>query len=125
MLLVVRDYVAQRERLPGCRQPNDRYFWPNPARQRTMGANSASSSTSEYTSTRRSLLHRYAIPWLRRFHDLNRPIYSRCLYKQCLRLSHGASSSHNLFEASEDPQINVSFPGIYIRALNTDLEEIE
>lgn len=89
LLLVIRDFGSLREQLPGVRSEGQRLPWPEPIPSKS---GSSGSGAIEYTSTRRALLLRYAMPWLLQVHDLQRQLYAQCLYQQCLQLADSSTS---------------------------------
>jgi hypothetical protein len=71
--------------MPGVPPRTDTLAWPH---TRTVSGNvSSGASTAEYTNIRRSLVNRYATPWLLQVHNLNKNLYAECLYHQCMQLS--------------------------------------
>lgn len=90
-----------RKPLPGVRSRSEKLPWPESSASRGIDASSGI-STAEYTTTRRSITNRYALPWLLRVHELNPTLYAECLYQRCLHLSEVSLSSSQLFpEQSE------------------------
>lgn len=94
LLLVVRDYISSREPSPGVRLrlAGQKVPWPDLGQ---LGSTGSGAGTAEYTLTRRSLVLRYAMPWLLKVHEQNRPLYAECLYRECVVVS---GSSKNFVE---------------------------
>ncbi|KAG8829946.1 hypothetical protein FRC17_005740 [Serendipita sp. 399] len=103
MLDVVRDFVSINVPMPGVRSVGEKPAWPEPiynlaAREGSIGG------AAEYTTTRRKITTRFALPWLLQVHDLNRSLYVDCLYQQCLQVAEASLFTSKTFITQEERQ---------------------
>lgn len=82
LLVVAREYVAHRKPLPGVRSSDEAYPWPWTPHNR-FGITGNSKSGGGYVSSRRLLLNRYAVPWLRALHQMDHTAYAAMVFDHC------------------------------------------
>jgi hypothetical protein len=70
--IILRDYLGKTRSLPGVPLNEQESPWP----QKAQG-------TIDYASIRRSLQHRYVVPWLREVHNHNADEYSLRIFDVC------------------------------------------
>lgn len=80
LAIILRDYVARGRILPGVRsgEPN---AWPFQIQQYRPSATPAASNGGDYVASRRTLLTRYAAPWMLALHDLDISTYGQLIFE--------------------------------------------
>ncbi|KAG6814364.1 hypothetical protein H0H92_010950 [Tricholoma furcatifolium] len=81
LAIVLRDYLGKGQPLPGVRPSQDPITWPLSDKARSTSANS--NNGGDYLATRRSLLMRYAKPWLQALHSLDSVLYASLVFDTC------------------------------------------
>ena len=82
MATILREFVARKKQLPGIRSNKDIPSWPS-LPDLLPGATSLSSNGGDYVTTRRSLLSRFAAPWLLELHELDSALYGQVVFDTC------------------------------------------
>ncbi|KAL0946866.1 hypothetical protein HGRIS_013032 [Hohenbuehelia grisea] len=80
LIIVLRDYLPKKARLPGVRTPNDPVPWPFVQNSRPTPASSVNNG-GDYIALRRTLQTRYVVPWLLALHNLDPALYTNFLYE--------------------------------------------
>ncbi|KAF8163325.1 hypothetical protein B0H34DRAFT_805778 [Crassisporium funariophilum] len=83
---ILREFVAKKRRLPGVQTDRGWLPWP-PSHDFRPGAAGVSSNGGDYVAARRSLLSRFAIPWLLELHNLGPSLYGQIVFEACLELA--------------------------------------
>ncbi|KAG6850997.1 hypothetical protein H0H93_004484 [Arthromyces matolae] len=86
LAIILRDYLARGQPLPGVRFPQDPVPWPLSDGPRPPP--STSNNGGDYLATRRALLLKYAKPWLSALHDLDPTVYASLVYESCVHLDY-------------------------------------
>ncbi|KAF4615386.1 hypothetical protein D9613_003079 [Agrocybe pediades] len=92
LAIILREYVAKQQPLPGVRNSRHPQTWPSSSDNRPT-ANSLASNGGDYVAARRSLLSRFALPWLYELHNLQPDFYCEVLFETCLQAAEEIDSS--------------------------------
>ncbi|TDL27495.1 hypothetical protein BD410DRAFT_782583 [Rickenella mellea] len=86
LMTILRDYVARGRTLPGVPSVVDSHSWPSGASSRSAPTSSVNNG-GDHVARRKSLLTRYAAPWLLALHNRDRVFYSHLLFNLCTELA--------------------------------------
>ncbi|PPQ66076.1 hypothetical protein CVT26_010818 [Gymnopilus dilepis] len=79
---VLREFLAKKKLPPGVWTDHDS-VWPHSSDAHT--SSTAAANGSDYIPARRSLLSRFALPWLMELHNIHPPLYSEIVFDACLQ----------------------------------------
>ncbi|KAF9815310.1 hypothetical protein IEO21_04673 [Rhodonia placenta] len=103
LVVMLRDFVAKGQSLPGVRSGSDLQLWPPQILARSALA-SVANNGGDYIATRRTLLKRYAARWLLAFHDSDPYQYAAVLFTTLLALAEEGPVSDEYFLGKETDQ---------------------
>ncbi|KAF8964709.1 hypothetical protein BDZ97DRAFT_1815206 [Flammula alnicola] len=86
LAIILREFVAKQKRLPGVRSDRNAQPWPSPLDDRPGPINLASNG-GDFVAARRSLLSRFALPWLLELHDLDPQFYCQTIFDTCSQVA--------------------------------------
>lgn len=86
LAIILREYVAKKQNLPGIRTHYEEEPWPKLSGPR-LASNSLTNNGGDFVSARRLLLSRFAFPWLSQLHDLDTVFYCQIMFEACCRLA--------------------------------------
>uniref|UniRef100_A0A8H8CNC3 Phorbol-ester/DAG-type domain-containing protein n=1 Tax=Psilocybe cubensis TaxID=181762 RepID=A0A8H8CNC3_PSICU len=93
LAVILREFVAKQKPLPGVRYERYGQPWPMPSELRP-GLNSMATNGGDYVATRRSLISRFALPWLFELRALHPDFYCQTVFDTCQQ----SVDSRNSFE---------------------------
>lgn len=79
---MLREFLAKKKLPPGVWTDHDS-VWPHSSDAHT--SSTAAANGSDYIPARRSLLSRFALPWLMELHNIHPPLYSEIVFDACLQ----------------------------------------
>ncbi|KAJ6630829.1 hypothetical protein B0H10DRAFT_1938967 [Mycena sp. CBHHK59/15] len=86
LAIILRDYLAKQQTLPGVRPPSESLSWPSAQSARLKPASSVNNG-GDYVASRRTLLNRFAVKWLLEMHDQDPALYAALIYEICVETS--------------------------------------
>ncbi|KIM49084.1 hypothetical protein M413DRAFT_21376 [Hebeloma cylindrosporum] len=86
LAIILREFVAKQRNLPGVRSPQNMVPWPPYPNTRSSPSSTAGNG-GDFVNARRSLLSRYALPWLSRLHALDPAFYCQTLFETCSQIA--------------------------------------
>jgi hypothetical protein len=91
--------VAKQRDLPGVRPLQSTVPWP-PFPNTRSSPSSTASNGGDFVSARRSLLSRFALPWLSRLHALDPAFYCQTLFDSCSQIVAAGDLESNAISGS-------------------------
>jgi len=110
--------VPKQRTLPGVRTERNIQSWPYQSEARP-GPSSLASNGGDFVAARRSLLSRFAAPWLLEFHDLYPELYSQTAFETCLEFANEQDVDHEVLNGSSkagrrDQVVSISLVSIFL-----------
>lgn len=105
--------MAKQKPLPGVRQSRHSPTWPFLSDNRPA-ANGLASNGGDYVASRRSLLTRFALPWLFELHNLQPDFYCEVLFETCLQAAKDKDCLEPAAMLDNVGQENVHSPSLLI-----------
>ena len=85
LAIILREYVAKQKNLPGVRTHEYAEPWPSSSTARSAPSGSANNG-GDFVSARRSLLSRFALPWLLELHSFDPAFYCQIVFDACCNI---------------------------------------